>query len=71
MMEGSRVMTLVPSYTAPEQLVAPMKEIREALHQKAKERRYLQAFRQRNFEFLQRYNSLKLRVSNQLAKQKK
>jgi DNA-binding NtrC family response regulator len=71
MMEGSRIMTLVPSYTAPEQLVAPMKEIREALHQKAKERRYLQAFRQRNFEFLQRYNALKQRVSAQLEKEKK
>ena len=71
MMEGSRIMNLVPSYTAPEQLVAPMKEIREALHQKAKERRYLQAFRQRHFEFLQRYNSLKQRVARQLEKEKK
>jgi DNA-binding NtrC family response regulator len=71
MMEGSRIMTLVPSYTAPEQLLAPMKEIREALHQKAKERRYLQAFRQRNFEFLQRYNALKQRVAAQLDRGKK
>ena len=66
MLEGSRVINLVPSYSAPEQLVSAMNEIREALHQKAKERRYLQAFRQRNFEFLQRYNSLKQRVAAQL-----
>ena len=60
-----------PSYTDPEQLVAPLNEIREALRQKAKERRYLQAFRQRNFEFLQRYNALKQRVAAQLDHGKK
>ena len=38
---------------------APLGEIREALRAKSKERRYLQAFRQRHFEFLQRYNSIK------------
>jgi tryptophan synthase beta subunit len=61
----------VASYSSPEQLVAPLNEIREALQQKAKERRYLQAFRQRNFEFLQRYNSLKQRVAVQLERGKK
>jgi two-component system OmpR family response regulator len=71
MIEGNRVMTLVSDYTEPGQLVAPLTEIREALHQKAKERRYLQAFRQRNFEFLQRYNALKQRVAAQLDHGKK
>jgi DNA-binding NtrC family response regulator len=71
MLEGSRVINLVPSYSTPEQLVAAMNEIREALHQGAKERRYLQAFRQRNFEFLQRYNSIKQRVAAQLEQSKK
>jgi DNA-binding NtrC family response regulator len=70
LIEGARVMTLVPSYTVPEQIVGPMLEIREALHQKTKERRYLQAFRQRHFEFLQRYNSLKQRVAAQLERGK-
>jgi DNA-binding NtrC family response regulator len=70
LMEGSRIINLVPSYSAPEQLVSAMNEVREALHQKGKERRYLQAFRQRNFEFLQRYNSLKQRVASQLEKKK-
>jgi DNA-binding NtrC family response regulator len=71
MLEGSRVINLVTSYSAPEQLVPAMNEIREALHQQAKERRYLQAFRQRNFEFLQRYNAIKQRVAAQLGREKK
>jgi DNA-binding NtrC family response regulator len=71
MLEGSRVINLLPSYSTPEQLVSAMNEIREALHQGAKERRYLQAFRQRNFEFLQRYNSIKQRVAIQLEQSKK
>jgi response regulator RpfG family c-di-GMP phosphodiesterase len=71
MMEGSRIISLVPNYSTPEQLVSAMNEIREALHQGAKERRYLQAFRQRNFEFLQRYNLIKQRVAAQLEQSKK
>jgi hypothetical protein len=64
-------MTLVSHYTDARQLVSPLSEIREAIVQKSKERRYLQAFRQRNFEFLQRYNSLKQRVAAQLDHGKK
>jgi len=71
MLDGSRVINLVPSYSAPEQLVSAMNEIREALQQQAKERRYLQAFRQRNFEFLQRYNAIKQRLAAQLEQSKK
>ena len=71
LMEGSRIINLVPSYSAPEQLVSAMNDVREALNQKGKERRYLQAFRQRNFEFLQRYNSIKQRIAAQLEQSKK
>jgi DNA-binding NtrC family response regulator len=71
MIEGTRIMTLVSHYTDARQLVSPLSEIREAIVQKSKERRYLQAFRQRNFEFLQRYNSLKQRVAAQLDHGKK
>jgi PleD family two-component response regulator len=70
MIDASRVMNLVSNYTDPEQLVAPLSEIREALRQKTKERRYLQAFRQRNYEFLQRYGSLKQRIKAALDKGK-
>ncbi len=71
MIDTSRVMTLVPNYTDVGQLVAPLDEIREGLRQKTKERRYLQAFRQRNYEFLQRYASLKQRIKAVLDKGKK
>jgi two-component system OmpR family response regulator len=71
MIDANRVMSLVSNYTDPEQLIAPLGEIREALRQKTKERRYLQAFRQRNYEFLQRYGSLKQRIKAVLDKGKK
>jgi DNA-binding NtrC family response regulator len=71
LVEASRVMTLIGSYSEPGQLVAPLNEIREALRQKAHERRYLQAFRQRHFEFLQRYNGIKNRLKEELDRRKK
>ena len=55
-------MNTIASYADPGQLAAPLGEIREALRAKGKERRYLQAFRQRHFEFLQRYNNIKHRL---------
>jgi PleD family two-component response regulator len=71
LVEPTRVLSLIASYTDPEQLVAPLGEIREALRQKNKERRYLLAFRQKNYEFLQRYNALKTRIKAVLDKGKK
>jgi DNA-binding NtrC family response regulator len=71
MVDANRVMTLISNYTDPEQLVAPLAEIREGLRQKTKERRYLQTFRQRNYEFLQRYALLKQRIKAVLDKGKK
>jgi DNA-binding NtrC family response regulator len=71
MVDKSRIMNLVPSYTDVGQLAGPLNEIREGLRQKNKERRYLQAFRQRNYEFLQRYASLKQRIKTELDRGKK
>jgi hypothetical protein len=71
MVDANRSMSLISNYTDAEQLVAPLNEIREGLRQKTKERRYLQAFRQRNYEFLQRYASLKQRIKAELDKGKK
>ncbi|HVZ71922.1 MAG TPA: response regulator [Polyangia bacterium] len=71
MVDATRTISLVPSYTDAEQLAAPLGEIREGLRQKTKERRYLQAFRQRNYEFLQRYASLKQRIKAALDRGKK
>ncbi|HSS39730.1 MAG TPA: response regulator [Polyangia bacterium] len=71
MVDATRVMSLIGSYTDPTQLVVPLGEIREALKQKAHERRYLQAFRQRHLEFLQRYNALKQRLKEELDRGRK
>jgi len=71
MIEGNRVMVVVSGYTGPEQLVPQLNEIREGIRQKLKERRYLQAFRQSNLEFLQRYNSLRQKIQTAVARAKK
>jgi DNA-binding NtrC family response regulator len=71
MVDATRVMSLIGSYTDPGQLVVPLGEIREALKQKTHERRYLQAFRQRHLEFLQRYNGVKQRLKEELDRGKK
>ena len=71
LVDASRSMTLIANYSEAGQLVAPLNEIREALRQKLHERRYLQAFRQRHFEFLQRYNAIKQRLQHELDRRKK
>jgi DNA-binding NtrC family response regulator len=71
LVDASGTMNTIASYSEPEQLGAPLGEIREALGTKSKERRYLQAFRQRHFEFLQRYNSIKHRLKEELDRRKK
>ena len=62
MVESSRLLTLIPSFSTPDQLVSALQEVREALRQKAKERRYLQAFRKQHLDFLQKYHALKARL---------
>jgi two-component system, OmpR family, response regulator len=71
LIDAGRAMTLLSSYADPSQLVAPLGEIREALKQKSHERRYLQAFRQKHYEFLQRYNGIKSRLKEELDRRKK
>jgi DNA-binding NtrC family response regulator len=69
--DANGTMNTIGSYAEPGQLAGPLGEIREALRTKSKERRYLQAFRQRHFEFLQRYNSIKHRLKEELDRRKK
>jgi len=71
LIDTSGTMNTIASYADAGQLGAPLGEIREALRAKSKERRYLQAFRQRHFEFLQRYNSIKNRLKEELDRRKK
>jgi DNA-binding NtrC family response regulator len=62
MVDNSKLLTLIPAFSAPEQMVAQLEEVREALRRKTRERRYLQAFRKHHFEFLQQYQSLRQRL---------
>jgi DNA-binding response OmpR family regulator len=71
LVEGSRPMLLLSSYTGPEQLVSVLAEVREGIRQKLKERRYLQVFRQTHLEFLNRYNNVRQRVQAVIARAKK
>ena len=71
LVDANGTMNTIASYAEPGQLAAPLGEIREALRAKGKERRYLQAFRQRHFEFLQRYNGIKHRLKEELDRRKK
>jgi DNA-binding NtrC family response regulator len=68
MVDSSRLLTLIPSFSAPTQLVTSLEEVREALRQKAKERRYLQTFRKQHFDFLKKYNALKQRLAPKPAR---
>jgi DNA-binding NtrC family response regulator len=63
LMEGSNLLTIVPSWSDPAQLFSSLEELREALRKKAGERRYLQAFRKRHLDFLKRYHQLRQRLS--------
>jgi DNA-binding NtrC family response regulator len=71
LVDANGTMNTIATYADPGQLAGPLGEIREALRTKGKERRYLQAFRQRHFEFLQRYNSIKHRLKEELDRRKK
>jgi two-component system, OmpR family, response regulator len=71
LVDAGGAMNLVASYSEPGQLVAPLGEIRDALRAKTRERRYLQSFRQKHYEFLQRYNGIKVRLKEELDRRKK
>lgn len=67
LVESSRLMELIPSFSTVEELGEALGDIREAMRQKVRERRYLQAFRQQNFEFIQRYQALRQRILSELG----
>ena len=66
--EGSKTIPLVPEFSQAQQMVERIDELREAFRRKSRERRYLAAFRQENYELLRRYADMKIRL--QRASQK-
>jgi PleD family two-component response regulator len=71
LVDASGTLNTVATYGDPSELVTPLGEIREALRAKSRERRYLQVFRQKHYEFLQRYNALKTRLKDELDRRRK
>ncbi len=63
MVEGSRLLSIVPAFRELGQILPALEDVREALRRKTRERRYLQAFRKEHFHFLKRYHLLKQRLS--------
>jgi PleD family two-component response regulator len=63
MVESSQVVTLIPAYSDPDQLVEALQEVREALRRKARERRYMAVFRKQHSSFLKRYALLKNKLT--------
>jgi hypothetical protein len=52
----------VKPFTEAKQLIARLDELSEAWRVKAKERRYLQAFREKHYDFLRRYVEIKTKI---------
>jgi DNA-binding response OmpR family regulator len=65
--DGSRKVTLVPEFARPEQLLSRMGEISEAFRVRERERRYVQEFRERHYDFLRKYVALKAKIDRNLT----
>jgi DNA-binding NtrC family response regulator len=61
--EGSRVTTIIPAFDDPQQLLAALDEVKEALQHKARERRHLMSFRRQHADFLKLWGGLKQRLA--------
>lgn len=60
--ETSQTIELIPELHSGEQLIEQIHELRKAFVAKARERRYLQAFRRDHYDFLRRYVDLRQEI---------
>jgi DNA-binding response OmpR family regulator len=65
--DSTRKVTIVPQFEQPEQLLARMGELSEAFRVRERERRYLQEFRERHYDFLRKYVALKAKIDRNLV----
>ena len=63
-MAGTR--TFIDPFTDASQLLSRLDELTEAYRAKSRERRYLQTFRERHYDFLRRYVELKVKIDRAL-----
>jgi DNA-binding NtrC family response regulator len=61
--EGSKAIAFVPEFRDAQQMVERIDELKAAFKAKSRERRYLAAFRQQNYELLKRYAELKQKLA--------
>lgn len=62
LVEQGGTRSIVKPFTDAKQLIARLDELSEAWRIKAKERRYLQAFREKHYDFLRRYVEIKTKI---------
>jgi DNA-binding NtrC family response regulator len=60
--DQSRLHVLLPQFVAPNELIAQLTEVREALRRKSRERRYVKIFQTQYMEVLQKCHRLKQEV---------
>jgi DNA-binding NtrC family response regulator len=65
--EKTRSITIVDKFTSAKQLVDRLNELGEGYRAKARERRYLQGFRERHYEFLRRLSDLRHKLNRTAA----
>lgn len=66
--DQSRMQVLLPEYVAATELIAQLKEVRDALARKAKEKRYVKIFQTQHLDVLQKCHKLKQAVDKQTGK---
>ena len=62
MIEGEHTVRLAEGLAGPAQVVAKLDDLTDAFRVRERERRYLQAFRERHYDLLRRYAVLKTRI---------
>jgi DNA-binding response OmpR family regulator len=58
--------TIIEPFDDPSQIVERMGELAEAFRAKSRERRYMQNFRERHYDFLRRYVEIKVKIDRAL-----
>ena len=62
LVEAHGTRTLMPKFADGAELAARLDEMAEAFRARARERRYLQAFRERHYDFLRRFVEIKIKI---------
>jgi DNA-binding NtrC family response regulator len=66
LVEATRRIEIVKEFTEPSQLVSRLGELSEAFHARARERRYMQAFKEKHYDFLRKFVEIKAKIDRAL-----